>query len=88
MERADLLMLDAALRLHAALGILENVTKPDLTLAWSNVAISARLSMYRGLMELGWTPPADVLEKMELDEELLRMTAEGACQWADDLGYD
>jgi hypothetical protein len=47
----------------------------DRSLAADEQVIEARAALRKGLIELGWTPPPDVAEDLELDEQVLDLPA-------------
>jgi hypothetical protein len=54
----------------------ESAGEPELldrSLAADEQVIQTRAALRRGLIDLGWTPPADVAEDLQLDAEVLQL---------------
>lgn len=45
----------------------------DRSLVAAEQVIETRAALYRGLMDLGWAPPATVIDNLEYDVELLHL---------------
>jgi hypothetical protein len=45
----------------------------DRSLVAAEQVIEARAALYRGLMDLGWTPPALVIDNLRTDIEVLHL---------------
>lgn len=45
----------------------------DRSLTAAEQVIEARAALYRGLMDLGWTPPDVVVDNLRTDLEVLRL---------------
>lgn len=45
----------------------------DRSLVAAEQVIEARAALYRGLIELGWTPPSLVVDKLRTDLEVLHL---------------
>ena len=45
----------------------------DRSLAAAEQVIEARAALYRGLIDLGWTPPAVVVDNLATDLEVLHL---------------
>jgi hypothetical protein len=54
----------------------QGIAEPELldrSLAADEHVIEARAAFRRGLIDLGWTPPADVAVDLALDDDLLHL---------------
>ena len=54
----------------------QGVAEPDLldrSLTAAEHVIEARAAFRRGLIDLGWTPPAEVAEDLAYDDDLLHL---------------